>query len=263
MPDDLRADCARCFALCCVAPAFARSADFAINKPAGQPCPNLGAGFRCGIHTELRPRGFPGCTVFDCFGAGQQVAQVTYQGRDWRQAPKTGPEMFEVFGIMYVLHQLLWYLAEARTAEAAGELHPRLAEAQAELERHTRAKPGELRKLDLLTLRDRVGDLLLQTSELVRKDGPDHRRADLVGASLRRADLRGANLRGALLIGADLRSADLRTADVIGADFRGADLRGADLTGALFLVQSQLEAAKGDATTRIPSAVAYPAHWGV
>ena len=37
---ELRADCTRCFALCCVAPAFAASADFAIDKPAGQPCPN-------------------------------------------------------------------------------------------------------------------------------------------------------------------------------------------------------------------------------
>ncbi|RQX15913.1 oxetanocin A resistance protein, partial [Micromonospora arida] len=37
----LRADCGRCFGLCCVVPAFAASADFAIDKPAGSPCPNL------------------------------------------------------------------------------------------------------------------------------------------------------------------------------------------------------------------------------
>ena len=83
--NDLRADCTRCFALCCVVPAFTRSADFAIDKPANQPCPNLQPDFRCGIHTDLRPRGFGGCTVYDCFGAGQQVSQVTFGGRDWRQ----------------------------------------------------------------------------------------------------------------------------------------------------------------------------------
>ena len=60
----------RCAGLCCVAPAFAASADFAIDKPAGRPCPNLRDDFRCGIHAELRERGFPGCEVFDCFGAG-------------------------------------------------------------------------------------------------------------------------------------------------------------------------------------------------
>ena len=89
--DALRADCSRCFALCCVAPAFAASADFAIDKPAGHPCPNLQEeDFRCGIHDRLRERGFPGCTVFDCFGAGQQVAQVTFGGRDLRRANLRG-----------------------------------------------------------------------------------------------------------------------------------------------------------------------------
>ncbi|MDR3081083.1 MAG: pentapeptide repeat-containing protein, partial [Streptomyces sp.] len=38
---DLRADCSSCFALCCVALPFAASADFAIDKAAGTPCPNL------------------------------------------------------------------------------------------------------------------------------------------------------------------------------------------------------------------------------
>ncbi|HEY6597232.1 MAG TPA: pentapeptide repeat-containing protein, partial [Asanoa sp.] len=36
---ELRADCTRCVGLCCVAPAFSASADFAIDKPAGRPCP--------------------------------------------------------------------------------------------------------------------------------------------------------------------------------------------------------------------------------
>jgi uncharacterized protein YjbI with pentapeptide repeats len=76
----LRADCERCFGLCCVAPAFSASADFAIDKDAGCPCPNLQADFRCAIHDRLRQRGFAGCTVYDCFGAGQKVAQVTFGG---------------------------------------------------------------------------------------------------------------------------------------------------------------------------------------
>jgi hypothetical protein len=115
----LRADCERCFALCCVAPAFSASADFAISKPAGQPCPNLQPDFRCSIHDRLRPRGFGGCTAYDCFGAGQQVAQVTFGGRDWRQAPEIAAQMFDVFGIVRQLHELLWYLTEALTLPPA------------------------------------------------------------------------------------------------------------------------------------------------
>src|SRR5665648_31508 len=157
----LRADCESCFALCCVAPAFSASADFAVNKPAGQACPNLQADYRCGIHTRLRQQGFRGCTVYD---------------------------------------------------------------------------------------------LLLAASELVRAGvrlKKDHRGADLIGADLAGADLRGASLRGTCLIGADLS----------GADLRGADIRGADLTGAIFLIQFQLDAAKGDSSTRVPSSLTHPAHW--
>ncbi len=54
----LQADCANCFALCCVALPFAKSTDFAVNKPAGTPCKNLREDFRCGIHTRLRDQGF-------------------------------------------------------------------------------------------------------------------------------------------------------------------------------------------------------------
>jgi uncharacterized protein YjbI with pentapeptide repeats len=260
----LRADCTRCFALCCVAPAFAASADFAITKSAGQPCPNLRQDFRCGIHTQLRERGFAGCTVYDCFGAGQQVSQVTFAGRDWRQTPGTARQMFAVFPIVRQLHELLWYLTEARALEPARPIHAELAAAHDETARLTHAGPDQLLTLDVATHRHGVNALLLQASELTRARFPqrgEHRGADLIGASLAKADLRGANLRGAYLIGADLQGADLRMADVIGADFRNANLRGADLTGSVFLIQAQLDAAQGDATTTLPPALTRPTHW--
>jgi hypothetical protein len=40
---DLRPDCSRCFGLCCVAPPFSASADFAVDKDAGDACPHLQA----------------------------------------------------------------------------------------------------------------------------------------------------------------------------------------------------------------------------
>jgi uncharacterized protein YjbI with pentapeptide repeats len=260
----LRADCQRCFALCCVAPAFSVSADFAINKPAGHACPNLQADFRCGMHTRLRQKGFAGCTVYDCFGAGQQVSQVTFGGQDWRQSPNTARQMFEVFPIMRDLHELLWYVTEALTLDAAGPLHEQLNRALGETGRLTGLSPDALLELDVAAHRRAVNDLLLAASELVRagiRHRRDHRGADLVGADLKGADLRGASLRGACLIGADLRGANLRMADLIGADFRGADLSGADLTGSIFLIQSQLDAAKGDSGTRLPQSLTHPAHW--
>jgi uncharacterized protein YjbI with pentapeptide repeats len=264
MSPNLRADCQSCFALCCVAPAFSASADFAINKPAGLACPNLQPDFRCGIHTSLRQQGFRGCTVYDCFGAGQQVSQVTFGGQDWRQDPRTARQMFEVFPIVRDLHELLWYLSEALTLPAAGPVHGELSRALGATERLAGQSPDALLDLDVSAHRSAVNDLLLAASELVRagvRHPKDHRGDDLIGADLQGADLRGASLRGAYLIGADLRDCDLRMADVIGADLRGADLSGADLTGVIFLIQSQLDAAKGDAGTTFTSSLTRPSHW--
>jgi uncharacterized protein YjbI with pentapeptide repeats len=260
---DLRADCARCFGLCCVAPAFAASADFAIDKPAGQPCPNLRTDFGCGIHRDLRERGFPGCTVFDCFGAGQQVAQVTFGGRDWRAAPQTAARMFDTFAVMRPLHELLWYLTEALALTAPGPLRDELGRARQETELLTRGTPEALLALDVDAHRGAVNPLLSRASDLARAglDGADHRGAILVGADLCGAGLVGANLRGATLVGADLRGADLARADLTGADLRGADLRGADLSRSLFLHQSQLDAARGDRRTALPAALTRPGHW--
>jgi uncharacterized protein YjbI with pentapeptide repeats len=264
-PTALQADCARCFGLCCVAPAFLASADFAIDKAAGTPCPNLQADFRCGIHARLRQQGFPGCTVYDCFGAGQQVAQETFGGQSWRVKPHTAGQMFEVFTIMRQLHELLWYLTQALALHLARPLHGELRRALDETERLTHGSPDALVALDVASHRRAVNTLLVSTSELVRASasGPrvNHRGADLIGKNLRKADLGGASLRGAALIGADFGGADLHLADFTGADLRGADLSGADLTDSIFLTQSQLEAARGDLTTKLPTGLTRPAHW--
>lgn len=269
---NLQADCENCFGLCCVALPFAASADFAADKDAGQPCPNLRADFRCGIHDSLRERGFKGCTVFDCFGAGQKVSQFTYKGQDWRHQPESAKQMFDVFLLMRQLHELLWYLNEALTLEAAGPIHDRLRSTLNQTEDFTRLDPDSLMELDINAHRADVNALLLQTSELVRAEAlrrhkPSRRRknygrgADLIGAKLKGADMRGVNLRGAYLIAADLRSADLRGADLIGADFRDTDLRGADLSESLFLTQFQINAAVGDSSTRLPASLTRPSHW--
>ncbi|MGW6544286.1 pentapeptide repeat-containing protein [Streptomyces massasporeus] len=263
---ELRGDCERCFGLCCVALPFAASADFAVDKAAGTPCRNLREDHRCGIHARLRQKGFTGCTVYDCFGAGQQVSQITFGGQDWRTGPpERARRMFEVFPVVRQLHELLWYLTEALALPAARPVHAELREALAKTEELTAGTPDELAGLDVAAHRQEVNVLLLRTSELVRAGtkgrGKDRRGADLMGARLKGADLRGASLRGAYLIAADLTGADLRGADLIGADLRDADLTDADLTGAFFLTQPQLNAARGSAGTRLPGSVTRPGHW--
>jgi hypothetical protein len=174
-------------------------------------------------------------------------------------------QMFEVFPIMRSLHELLWYLTEALRLPSAHPLYAELSLALAETERLTYKSPAALLELDVRAHQRDINVLLLRVSELVRAEvrykKKELRGADLIGARLKDADLRGANLRGAYLIGADLRGADLRLADLIGADFRDADLRGADLTRSIFLIQSQLDAAKGDLETKLPPSLTRPKHW--
>jgi hypothetical protein len=260
---DLRADCLRCAGLCCVATGFAASADFALDKPAGRPCPNLRADFGCGIHDRLRERGFAGCASFDCFGAGQHVVQVMFGGRDWRQDDALARPMFAAFEVMRQLNELLWYLVEARTLVASGRLRAEVDGAWAETRRLV--DTAKAATIDVAGQRDRVGSLLSRVSEQVRsgvrRRGPDRIRAELIGAKLQRADLAGISLRGSRLIGADLRAANLRKTDLLGADLRGADLRGAQLAESLFLTEPQLAAAVGDRTTTISAILRRPRHW--
>lgn len=261
----LKADCEKCFGLCCVALPYAKSADFAFNKDGGTPCQNLQTDYRCAIHKSLRKQGFRGCAVYECFGAGQKVSQVAYKGNDWREYPQTAKEMFEVFPIMQQLHEMLYYLNQALRYEAATPIYQDLQDAYNKTENLTNLGPESIRELDVPAHRATVNKLLLRTSELVRAQVPPNNKIgrgfDLLGAKLREANLKGANLRGALLIAADLRGADMRFADLIGADLRDADLSGADLTGSIFLTQAQINAAKGDMKTILPPSINIPIHW--
>jgi uncharacterized protein YjbI with pentapeptide repeats len=249
---------------------YAQSSDFAYDKDGGTPCHNLQEDYRCGIHTKLRSSGFRGCTVYECYGAGQKVSQLTYSGRDWRGHPETAKEMFEVLPIMQQLHEMLYYLDEALHLEATRPIHADLRKALEDTEQLTNQSPVFLLDLHVPTHRAKVNALLLQTSEMVRK--PHNQKLeprlqnkikgrDLLGAKLRGANLKGANLRGVFFIAADLRDADLRMTDLIGADLRDADLSGANLTGSLFLTQAQINSAQGDQRTKLPPALCTPAHW--
>jgi hypothetical protein len=165
---DLEPDCERCCGLCCVAPPFSASPDFAIDKSAGRPCPHLTGDFRCEIHHRLRPEGFPGCVAYDCFGAGQKVTQIIYQGDTWRRSPAVARQMFEVYSVMRHLHALLKYLSEAMELRPAGDLQDELRHAFDEVERLSLDGAEALAALDVAPLRQRVNELLVRVSDAVR-----------------------------------------------------------------------------------------------
>lgn len=265
----LRANCADCFALCCTAFGFQRSADFPIDKPAGTPCLNLADDFCCTIHESLRPRGFRGCTVFDCFGAGQLVSRELFGGTSWRERPDTSAEMFATFSVVRQLQEMHWYLVEASERMAASDLMAHISRLRTGIQRILDGGTSEILACDVESLRAAVRHLLIDVSEEARggylagaePDDDLHPAADLAGHDLRARRLCGADLRGAILIGADLRGADLAGVDLLGADLRDTRLDGTDLSDALFLTQMQLNAARGDEAALLPTALDRPGHW--
>ncbi len=252
----LTADCSRYFGLCCVLLPFRREGGaFGADKDSGTPCHHLDAHDRCTIHDSLRERGWSGCQTFDCFGAGQQVSQVTYGGESWRDAGDLG-EMAAVLSVMRQLHEMLAHVGELLRRSPT----PAAAEQHDELMALTHADPETILLADLDRMRSHVSEVL--RAGTVRLHGPTRPMpADLAGAELARADLVRADLRGALLIRADLREADLARADLLGADLRDADVRGARLAESWFLSQAQLNTTRGDESTRIPAHLTRPTHW--
>lgn len=271
--ESLRVDCEKCFGFCCVALYFSASEGFPIDKDAGKPCINLQSDFKCAVHKELREKGLKGCTAYECFGAGQKAAQVTYEGCDWRNNPKTAKQMFDVFLVMRQLHEMLWYLTEALKVQYDSGIKEEISYMISETMGITNLDADSLIELDIVSHRNKVNALLSKTSELVRNRARRGQkttlkrkntivgRLNLIGSDLKKVNLKGEDLRGAFLIAADLREVDLSGADLIGADLRDADIRGANLTNSIFITQAQINSAKGDSNTKLPISLNRPTYW--
>jgi uncharacterized protein YjbI with pentapeptide repeats len=268
--ETLRPDRSNCFALCCTALGFSRSADFATDKPAGSPCENLDQDFSCTIHNRLRPRGFRGCTAFECFGAGQAVSQQLFGGISWRDAPDSRQDMFASFKVMRQLHELLWHLSEAQEKTFDADTAQEAQELGLVIRDLTSGPLSGLLACDVDSLHFRVRTILVSVSEEVRggyfaagtdQDAALKPGADLAGANLMARKLCGAGLRGSCLIAVDLRGSDLSAADLLGTDLRDAQLDGADLSAALFVTQPQINSARGSSRTLLPPGLSVPQHW--
>lgn len=269
----LQADCEKCFGLCCVALYFSAAEGFPVNKDAGKPCINLKDDFRCNVHNNLVKKGLKGCIAYDCLGAGQKVAQVTYCGNDWISNKDAAKEMFEVFVVMKQLHEMLWYLTEAYAIQPEQDMKDKINLKIKEIEKLTHLNAALLIKLDLAVIRAGVNALLLQTSELVRKKALNNRIIslkfkkafgggyDLIGKDLRKQNLKGANLSGAFMIAANLNEVDLSYTDLLGADLRDTNLSGANLSKSIYLTQAQINSANGDNNTKLPKSIVRPINW--
>ena len=117
-----------------MAPAFDRSDEFAIDKPACVACPNLDGADRCRVHDRLEQAGFHGCVIYDCLGAGQRVVQELYAGRPWREEPDLLPEMWRALTALRSVHELILLLDTAAKVPLSAQERRGLVALQAELD---------------------------------------------------------------------------------------------------------------------------------
>ncbi|MGL5346769.1 MAG: pentapeptide repeat-containing protein [Peptostreptococcaceae bacterium] len=269
----LKIDCEKCFGLCCVALFFSKTEGFPQDKVAGKPCVNLQSDFGCSVHQDLRKRGLKGCTSYDCFGAGQKVAQITFKGKDWSKSPEISNKMFDVFVIMRQLHEMLWYLVDASTFISNDSVNSKLRSMIEETEKLTNLDEESIINIDIEKHRLKVNHILREVNEFVKDKVSDEKKRnsknkkvlkngyDFIGENLTNTNLIGANLAGALLIASNIKNTNLKGANLIGADLRDADIRGANLEDSIFLTQSQVNTAKGDFKTKLPKGLVRPSYW--
>lgn len=266
--NELQIDCSKCFGLCCTALYFAACEGFPQNKDAGIPCKNLNKDFSCKIHSSLQKKGLKGCTAYDCFGAGQKIAQKTFKNTNWRDlSSEEKKKMFDGYLVMIQLHEMLWYLNYALYMSSSDKkTNDKISKLADEIHNITLNNIDDLLSLNIESLRNNVNTYLKNISEYIRKkfnssNNNTKPKKDFFGKDLRKKNLKGADLRGACLIAANLTNVDLSGADLISADMRDANICGADLSQTLFLTQIQINGAKGDINTKLPSIINRPPNW--
>ena len=122
----------------------------------------------------------PGCTVFDCFGAGQQVSQVTYGGVSWREHGQPRRDGGRAVGDAPAARDA----RPPRRGRAPRRRDPARAALLGEVVASVDRPPDELLGLDVDELRARVGAALRRGQRApargVRRP-PDLAGADLAG----------------------------------------------------------------------------------
>lgn len=171
-PPSMRPDCDRCAALCCVAPAFVPGPDFPIDKPNGEPCPNIADGHRCRIYADRERLGFSGCLVYDCLGAGQRVTQELFAGRSWRDEPELLAPMTAAFLAMSEVHHLLMLLETAAKVELPAQERRTLEELRDALTPPEGWTPVSLKTVLEGGLSERARKFFRSLRDVVRQPAP-------------------------------------------------------------------------------------------
>lgn len=258
---NLAINCKDCCGLCCVALYFNKTDGFPENKQAGTPCVNLSVDNTCKIYNQLNAKNLKGCINYDCFGAGQKVAQdwKIKSGLNSNQSLKR--DIFKSFEMNRLLNQMLWYLIEAYTIcdESKLELISQLIQ---ENRFYTKLIPIKLIALDLENYRNRVNEELKQiTLNLSRLSKEQIINKFQFEKDYSNQELSYLDFTMSYLIASNFEGCKLYCTNFLGADLRDVNIKNTDLSESLFLTQFQINSMIGNNQTKLPDGIAHPIHW--
>jgi len=255
-------DCEKCSGLCCVALYCMKTDGFPENKKSGIPCRHLMSDFFCDMHSLLAKKKMKGCLAYDCFGAGQKVTQSSYADENWKTNPEKADEIFQVFMIVFQLHQMAWYLLEALSLVTDEPLNADIDELIIKNKQIAACAPEEILRIDMAEYRARVNQVLKQVSRSITTVSSYAAESkDFFGKNFKQANLDGRDFSMALMIAANLEGCSLKGTNFLGADLRDANIKETDLRSCVFLSQMQINSAKGNSNTKLPAKLTRPSNW--
>ncbi|MEA5010685.1 MAG: pentapeptide repeat-containing protein [Angelakisella sp.] len=261
--ENLQSNCSACTGLCCTLLYFAKDDGFPYDKPAGEPCRNLAPNWQCMIHDDLRQKGCRGCTSYECLGAGQRTVAMCQQAEK-KQDVVDDISLAQVFERLRCLHLMWWYLEEVSCLLPAQSLWHQAEDLLQKTKEMTQSDVDTLLKLDITEHQMEVNKILHNCWESVQslceKRGAK-KRWDYVEKCLKGKNLCGHDFAMSLLIAADFSECSFYGANLLGADLRDCNLKGSDLSECVFLIQPQINAARGDKNTLLPARLKRPGHW--
>lgn len=125
-------------------------------------------------------------------------------------------------------------------------------------------EPSKILAFEMEDYRDRANAVLKQVCALLQESLSHKNKAypsDFLGRNFANQDMSGLDLSTKLLIAAKFNRCNFDGTIFIGADLRDADLSDADLRKAVFLTQGQINSAKGNKSTKLPSYLDQPITW--
>lgn len=256
--NQLQIKCEACSGLCCYALYLCIGESFAIEKKAGTPCLHLQSDFRCDCYPSLHQQHMKGCTIYDCFGAGQYVTQVLYKQDTWQSKPSLKTEVCKTFPLVLQLHQILYYLVLATMLQKAQPYKDELQQAiehVLQLRLHPSAQ-------DITLFQTQANCILKKISKDIHEQYPSAKRhATAIAKNFKGSDLSGYDFTMSTMIAANLTGCNVTNANFLGADMRDVNIANTDMSKALFLTQIQLNSAIGNGNTIIPTHLTIPKNW--